>query len=383
LDIIPPLQRAQNTAYADVDIFGNSDSNSEGWYPQSVESNNFDANVFELNSTAPILDTVPEQQPPASISRSTVTKNLVQTKQSRPSPTFVNPSVIAFPQEQVKGQWRVCKLNSTAPILDTVPEQQPPAKKSRSTVTKNLVQTEQSRPSPIIVNPSVLAFPQEQVKGHWPSSTNSNMVQSEKHTQSPIFDNASVVPTPNKQQQMDESLQLNNIKHSHYSEKTEENEAGAITLLELRTPRCTGTSNTATQDQPMSHVAQGNPMSHVAQGNPNSTSMITGLKPLSVAMFTTKEENEMEMSSLANEFSEKYSAKDISEFVRCLCGPGASSISSSSAAHASTDDVIKMPPSGITPYLPLNFSGLQNRRTDTVTMAGGQDRNLYPPAPKE
>ena len=127
----------------------------------------------------------------------------------------------------------------------------------------------------------------------------------------------------------------------------------------------------------MSHVAQGNPMSHVAQGNPNSTSMITGLKPLAVAMVTMKEENEMEMSSLANEFSEKYSAKDISKFVRCLCGPGASSISSSSAAHASTD-VIKMPPSGITtPYLPLNFSGLQNRRTDTVTMAGGQDRNLY------
>ena len=167
---------------------------------------------------------------------------------------------------------------------------------------------------------------------------------------------------------MDGSLQLNNVKRSHYSEKTEENEAGAITLLELRTPRCTGTSNTATQDQPMSHVAQ---------GNPNSTSMITGLKPLAVAMVTMKEENEMEMSSLANEFSEKYSAKDISKFVRCLCGPGASSISSSSAAHASTD-VIKMPPSGITtPYLPLNFSGLQNRRTDTVTMAGGQDRNLY------
>ena len=161
---------------------------------------------------------------------------------------------------------------------------------------------------------------------------------------------------------MDGSLQLNNVKRSHYSEKTEENEAGAITLLELRTPRCTGTSNTATQDQPMSHVAQ---------GNPNSTSMITGLKPLAVAMVTMKEENEMEMSSLANEFSEKYSAKDISKFVRCLCGPGASSISSSSAAHASTD-VIKMPPSGITtPYLPLNFSGLQNRRTDTVTMAGG------------
>jgi hypothetical protein len=55
------------------------------------------------------------------------------------------------------------------------------------------------------------------------------------------------------------------------------------------------------------------------------------------------------MSSLANEFSEKYSAKDISKFVRCLCGPGASSISSSSAAHASTD-VIKIPPSGINYY---------------------------------
>jgi hypothetical protein len=156
----------QNTAYADVDILGNSDSDSEGWYPQSVESNNFDARVFELNSTAPILDTVPEQQPPASISRSTVTKNLVQTEQPRPSPTFVNPSVIAFPQEQVKGQWRVCELNSTAPILDIVPEQQPPASISRSTVTKNLVQTEQSRPSPTIVNPSVIAFPQEQVKHH-------------------------------------------------------------------------------------------------------------------------------------------------------------------------------------------------------------------------
>lgn len=276
--ITPPLQRVQSTAnHADIDILEHSDNNSEGWYPQSVPSNLIDGSVFELNP-APVPDTVQEHHPPASISRSTVTKNLVQTKEPRPSPTFDNLIFMQFPQEQSKGQW--------------------------------------------------------------PSSINRSMVQSKKHTQSPTFDNPSVVPTPNKQHQMNEvSLQ-----------KTEENKAGAITLLELRTPRSYGTSNTATQDltkQPMTHVIQGN--------DPNQPSMITGLKPLSVPMDTMGGNNELEMSSLANEFSEKYSAKDISKFVRCLCGPAAS-ISSSSAAPASTD-VNKMPPLGITtPFIPLSFN---------------------------